>query len=286
MINVEKIVKIINDLGFKTYTFDYSIYGQYIMSMYDWYKGYDAKFHRVCEYNGSKNIKYDKAHLNMGKHICEDLSTLICNENLNVLMDNCKEKEFLLGHDEMTGILGQNDFWNEIAKLFEITCALGTGAFEVVVEDMLKIGDRVVTNENSKIKIVKHDAFSIIPLSWDNTMRIKEVAFVDLYKIKNDTFLDLRIHVLEDGKYVIYNKKLKCVGTGDFVNYSIEYDDNILDRFETQSDIAWFSILRLPIVNNYDIKSPLGASVYGNAISILKNIDDAFDILCDEYRNG
>ena len=165
MINVEKIVKIINDLGFKTYTFDYSIYSQYIMSMYDWYKGYDAKFHRVSEWNGSKEIKYDKAHLNMGKHICEDLSTLVCNENLNVIMDNCKEKEFLLGHDEMTGILGQNDFWNEIAKLFEITCALGTGAFEIVVEDMLKIGDKVVTNENSKIKIVKHDAFSIIPLS-------------------------------------------------------------------------------------------------------------------------
>ncbi len=286
MINVEKIVKIINDLGFKTYTFDYSIYGQYIMSMYDWYKGYDAKFHRVCEFNGSKNIKYDKAHLNMGKHICEDLSTLVCNENLNVLMDKCNEKEYLLGHDEMTGILGQNDFWNELAKLFEITCALGTGAFEVVVEDMLKIGDRVVTNENSKIKLVTHDAFSIIPLSWDNTMKIKEVAFIDQYKIKNDTFLDLRIHVLEDGKYIIYNKKLKCIGSGDFINYNIVNDDSILERFNTQSDIAWFSILRLPIVNNYDIKSPLGASVYGNAISILKNIDDAFDILCDEYRNG
>lgn len=286
MINVEKIVKIINDLGFKTYTFDYSIYSQYIMSMYDWYKGYDAKFHRVCEFNGSKNIKYDKAHLNMGKHICEDLSTIVCNENLNVLMDKCNEKEYLLGHDEMTGILGQNDFWNELAKLFEITCALGTGAFEVVVEDMLKIGNRVVTNENSKIKIVKHDAFSIIPLSWDNTMKIKEVAFIDQYKIKDDTFLDLRIHVLENGKYVIYNKKLKCIGSGDFINYNIVNDDSILDKFDTQSDIAWFSILRLPIVNNYDIKSPLGASVYGNAISILKNIDDAFDILCDEYRNG
>lgn len=286
MINAEKIVKIINDLGFKTYTFDYSIYNQYIMNMYEWYRGYNPQFHRVKLFNGSKDIKYDKAHLNMAKHICEDLSTLICNENLNVMMNDCVEKEFLLGHNEMTGILGQNDFWNELAKLFEITCALGTGAVEVVVEDMLRIGDKIVAGNSSKIKIVKHDAFGIIPLSWDNTMKIKEVAFIDQYKIKNDTFLDLRIHVLEDGKYVIYNKKLKCVGNGDFVNYNVVSDDSILNRFDTQSDNAWFSILRLPIVNNYDIKSPMGASVYGNAIDILKNIDDAFDILCDEYRNG
>ena len=286
MINVDKIIKILNELGFKTYTFDYSIYGSYIAEMFNWYKGYDAKFHRVCEFNGNKDVKRDKAHLNMGKHICEDISTLICNENLNVLMNKNSERDYLLGHNEMTGILGKNDFWNEIAKMFEITCALGTGAMELVVEDMIKIGDKVVSNDNSNIKIVKHDAFSIIPLSWDNTMKIKEVAFIDQYKIKNDTLLDMRVHVLENGKYTIYNKKLKCIGSGDFISYSVVNDDNILEKFETGSDIAWFSILRLPIVNNYDIHSPLGASVYGNAIYILKNIDDAFDILCDEYRNG
>ena len=286
MINVERIIKIINELGFNTYTFDYSIYNNYIERMYAWYKGYDAKFHRVSEWNGSKDIKYDKYRLNMAKHICEDISTLVCNENLNVFMDNNKEREFLLGYDEMSGILGQNDFWNELAKTFEITCALGTGAFEIVVDDLLKIGDKVISNENSKIKIVGHDAFSIIPLSWDNTMKIKEVAFIDQYKIKNDTFLDLRIHVLENGQYVIYNKKLKCFGAGDFITYSICNNDKILDKFETGSSVAWFSILKLPIINNFDIHSPLGASVYGNSIDILKNIDDAFNTLCTEYRNG
>jgi A118 family predicted phage portal protein len=139
-----------------------------------------------------------------------------------------------------------------------------------------------VADDNSRIRLVHHNATEIIPLSWDNNKNIIDVAFVDQYKIKNESFIDLRIHNLEDSGYVIYNKRLKVFGD----NYTIEKDNDTLDKFETHSSIPWFYILKLPIVNNYDINSPMGMSVYGNAIDVLKNVDDAFNALSIEYKTS
>jgi hypothetical protein len=132
MLNIEKIVEIINKLGIKTYSFDYNYYSTYIDLWYNWYKGYDASFHTYKDFNGFNNIVVDKAKLCMASQVCRDHSSLTCNENLTINIDGNAEREFILGHDEMTGILGQNDFWSQLAKFYEITCALGTGAFEIV----------------------------------------------------------------------------------------------------------------------------------------------------------
>jgi A118 family predicted phage portal protein len=143
--------------------------------------------------------------------------------------------------------------------------------------------NKVVINEDSKLKIINHSALEIVPLSWDNNGKIIDVAFVDQYRIKDTDFVDLRIHVLEDDVYNIYNKKLKV-----FNNSTFEFikDTSVIDKFYTGSNIPWFSVFKLPIVNNHDTKSPLGISVYGNAIDVLKNIDDAFNALTNEYKHS
>lgn len=287
MLDARRIVDIINRLGYKTYKFDYSIYSSYILNCYMWYMGFDPKFHRYKLFNGLDKVTLEKARLNMAKRVCEDLASLTVNDNISFEIEDAEVREFLLGNNEMTGVLGQNNFWSNSAKNYEITCALGTGAYEVVVEDLLMVKDQIVGYENSKLKIVTHNAMNIIPLSWDANGKITEVAFIDQYKEKEDTLVAMRLHILDEHKqYKIINKKLKVFGTNNVNKYVYMDDSTLLSEFNTGSNIPWFSILKLPIINNFYLNTPMGASVYGNAIDILKNIDDAFNILSTEYKYG
>lgn len=282
MISIKNIVNIINNLGIKSYTFDYNIYNNYIETWYSWYKGYDRSFHTYKDNNGLSDKIVNKSKLNMASQVCRDHASLTCNENLSFKIEGLDESKFILGSDEMTGLLGHNNFWTQLSKLYELTCALGTGSFEVLVDNLLYLDNKILVNDNSKLRLVFHNALGIVPLTWDNNGNIIDVAFIDQYKIKDDNYLDMRIHVLEDSGYVIYNRKLKVFGDNLYTELK---DDNLFSKFETGSDIPWFSVLKLPLVNNYDINSPMGISVYGNALDVLKNVDDAFNALTTEYRS-
>jgi A118 family predicted phage portal protein len=281
MLNMQQIADAINKLGIKTYSFDYGVYSKYIDLWYSWYRGRCSSFHTYQEYNGVKTNTREKEKLYMAKTVCEDHASLTVNDNLSVKIDDTPESEFILGHDEMTGILGQNDFWSQLEMFYELTCALGTGAYEVVVEDIELVNNFV--NKAGKIKLVHHNAMEILPISWDTNGRISEIAFVDQFKIKDKEFIDLRIHVLEDGEYVIINKRAEVFN--NTISY-ISFNDNTVEKFYTHSNIPWFSVLKLPVINNFDIKSPMGVSVYGNAISVLENVDEAFNSLCVEFRHS
>lgn len=290
MVDIKKIVELINGLGIRTFTFDYGVYNNYIANCYQWYKG-KTPYHVSKQYNGFKSVTVEKAKLFMGKRVCEDLAGLICSENINIVIDDKNVNELLLGHDEMSGLLGKNDFWTQLNKCYELTCGLGTGAMEVVLENLLSMDGNLLSDKNTKIKIARYDALNIVPLTWDNCGNIKEVAFIDEYQIKNDYFLELRLHVIgEDGNYVIYNKKYKvnymeAQRTQDINNkFMLINDSSILEKFETKSDIPWFICFKTAQVNSYDIKSPMGASVYGDSIDVLKAVDDAFNALCGDLR--
>lgn len=288
MLDMKKIVEIINSLGYRAYTFDYSIYTAYILGCYQWYKGKVPTYHTIKRYNGATNVSIEKARLHMAKRVSEDISSLTCNENLIINVEDKEENTFLLGQDEMTGVLGQNDFWASLSKTMELAGALGTAAMEVVVENLLQVEDKLVVSPDSKIRISRYDALHILPLSWDNNGKIIEVAFLDEYKIKDDTYLELRLHVKDDkGNYVIVNRKCKVdyVNTNNDVCNFIYLDNSaVIGDFNTGSNIPWFTCFKMPQINSYDINSPMGASAYGDAIDELKAVDDAFNTLCGEFR--
>ena len=178
MLNMQKITELINQLGIKTYTFDYSIYTSYVLNCYKWYKG-TTPYHTYTRYNGNANVRIEKSKLHMAKRISEDIASLVFNENVIINIDSDAEKQYLMGNDEMTGILGQNDFWSLMNKSCELMAGLGTAGLEVIVENLLQQEDKLLTNEKTKIKLARYDALHILPLSWDNTGKITEVAFLD-----------------------------------------------------------------------------------------------------------
>ena len=224
----------------------------------------------------------------MAKRASEDIASLTANENVVINIDDNAEKEFLLGNDEMTGILGENDFWSQLNKSMELTAALGTAGMEVLVENLVQMEDKLLVGPNSKIKIGRYDALHILPLSWNNQGKILEVAFLDEYMFRNEKYLELRLHVKDEkGNYVIVNRKCKIneVSNTNNVNSFIYLDNSsVISEFNTGSNIPWFTCFKMPQINSYDINTPMGASAYGDAIDELKAIDDAFNTLCGEFR--
>lgn len=290
MLDMKRIVELINSLGYKTYTFDYSIYKNYILACMNWYKSTVPNFHTYKRYNGNTSVYREKAKLYMAKRVSEDVASLTCNQNMIINIEDTEERKFLLGDDgEMQGILGDNDFWSQMSKTIELTAGLGTAAMEVIIENLLQVEDKLVAGPNSKIKIARYNALNILPLSWNNNNDIEEVCFIDEYKYNDYKYLELRLHVKdEEGKYVIINKKCRVNDLNvenNITNKFIFLDtSSTISEFHTGSTTPWFTVFKINKINSYDLASPMGASVYGEAADVLKSIDDAFDTLCGEFK--
>ena len=57
-------------------------------------------------------------------------------------------------------------------------------------------------------------------------------------------------------------------------------------KFETKSNIKWFSIFKQLLTNNLFASSPFGIPHYANAIDNLKAVDISFDALKNEIQEG
>ena len=226
-----------------------------------WYEGKVKSFHEYRQYNGKRVLRRTRKSLSMAKRVCEDWADMIFNEKLQItLPDERLQKEF-------DKVLAENNFRVSANKLLELTFALGTGAF---VEHKTKNG--VI------IDYIKADM--IYPLSFANG-EIGECAFASKMMISGELHTYLNIHIKENGKYVVINK-LIC----DRTEREVKLPDGICEKFYTNSDIPLFQILMPNVANNISTDSPLGISIFANAIDVLEGIDLVFDSYQNEYRLG
>lgn len=226
-----------------------------------YYKGDVDKFHDYEVYNGVKKIKSKRKTLNMPKKVCEDWANLLLNEKTDVVVGDNEQQ------DNLWELLNSVNFWTKGNEGVEKTFALGTGAF---VETADKDG-------NERLQFISRQ--KIYPITFDQD-KITECAFVN---ITSGTTL-IQIHALgSDGNYKIrtleYKKDVK--DTSDDIGRLIEDD-----VFDTESPLAWFQILKPNIANNVDINSPMGISIYANALDVLQGVDLAYDGFCEEMRLG
>ncbi len=121
----------------------------------------------------------------------------------------------------------------------------------------------------------------IYPLSWDNGY-VNECAFGSMRERDGKKQYYIQIHKLnEQGLYVIENHIVDAESGAD-----LELDDGMLPEVETGIDIPLFQIITPNIVNNIDLDSPYGISVFGNAIPQLKGCDLIFDSYMNEFDLG
>ena len=234
-----------------------------------WYRGYDKGFHDYTIYNGTKKVKMQKKTLNIAKKSCEDWANMLLNEKCEITI---KDQEKL---DE---ILDYNAFKVEANNLVEQSFALSMGALVESLEGVKFNADtgEIVKTADSKVKIDYVDATKIYPITFKNK-RLVECAFVS----ENTNEVAISIHKLnENTEYDIINLFIQTNSKGSATGKESVF------VFHTESSKPLFQIIKPNICNNRDIDSPLGISVYANAIDSLKAIDNAYDSFDNEIQGG
>lgn len=254
------IIRYLTHRGFKTV--DASYY-QLIREWYDWYKNDVDGWHKTNYFNGITNVERDMKSLGMGKVVCETWANLLLNEKVGIELGNEESNE------RLQEILKDNNFSVKGNQMVELYMALGTGAFVEYID-------------NDKVRIDYITSDMIYPISWDNR-GIKECAFGSRVHNQFGDCIQVQLHLLNNGKYVIENHFIKEITEGF---EELPLPDGVAKIVETGSDIPLFQIATPNIVNNVDVKNPMGISVYANAIDCLKEIDTSFDALNVEIETG
>lgn len=241
---------------------DEAIYG-YIDLWMQWYRGMVPRVHEYKQYNGKKNVKRTRKTLGTAKTVCEDWANLCLNEKVEIVIDG--EHEGTKIHE----VLEANNFRVRGNQLVELVFALGTGAFVEFFD-----------GDDLKIDYVR--AGMIYPLRWDNG-RIIDCAFASEQAEGNKKYIHLNIHELLPGGYVITNQIFLRQGEN---LTPVELPDDIRPEYVTHSDTPMFQIFKPNVVNNLDPDSPMGISIYANALDQLEGTDLIYDSYLNEFRLG
>lgn len=226
-----------------------------------WYTGYVKSFHDYSVYNGTELVPQRRKALAMAKLVCEDWANLLLNERVQIHVDEAFQPRL----DE---ILMDQHWYLNANRLIELSFALGTGAF---VEYL---------GADQKPVIDYYRADMIVPISWDNKS-IKECAFASVCTMNKKRAVYVMLHRMDGGQYTIENRWFEYESGAE-----LPPPEGCLPEVRTGSRVPLFQIVTPNIVNSADLDSPMGMSVFANAIDVLKNIDDVYDSLDNEFRLG
>lgn len=224
----------------------------------NWYEGFVKNVHEFEVSNGSGNsTKVQRYSLGLAKKICEEYADMLLNEKVEI---NCNEKE------KLDKILKRNNFFEMANKGIEISFALGIGAFVIGYDDISNPNEDTV-----RIEFVQAENIEI--LSSSNGV-VTDIQFKT--KLGENTIVSR--HTKKEDIFIIENKCL------DKDNKEIELPNNIVSNFESEYQL--FHLIKPNVVNNKDLSSPYGISIFANAIPLLSSIDIVFDSLINEFIVG
>ena len=228
-----------------------------------WYKGNVAEFHNYNIYNGKKTITCERKTLNMAKKICEDWANLLLNEKTDISFGNDEQ------HENAQKLLNKVNFWVKGNEGVEKTFGLGAGAF---VEGF---------DENRKVRFQFVNRLKIYPITMEQD-KITECAFVNV----SSTTTTIQIHHKDsEGYYLITNLfyEKQQNDTSESIGLLNSERSSVTP---TGDKNPWFQLLKPNVANNLDINSPMGISVFANALDVLQGVDLAYDGFCEEMRLG
>jgi len=261
VIIIQAIIDYLNRSGYSTA--DKNFYS-YIALWSDWYKGRVASFHNYRQYNGRRKLLRTRYSLGMAKTIAEDWANLLLNEHCRISTDNSDFNRAL------ARILEENDFRTRANRLLETSFALGTGAFVEYVD-----------SGNIVIDYIR--AGMIFPLRWCGP-KVTDCAFASVRHEGKTDHVYLNVHEKdESGRYIIRNRMF-ILKNGSLTPE--ELPEGLLPEIETGSETPFFQLISPNLANNLSADSPLGLSVYANALDQLEGLDLVYDSYVNEFRLG
>lgn len=214
-----------------------------------------------------------KYHLPIAKTVSKKIASLVFNEQAEIKLDDETANEFI------NDILSSDKFNKNFERYLESCLALGGMAMRPYFD-------------GKTIKIAFIQAPVFLPLQ-NNTQDISSAVIITKSRKvddkKNIYFTLMEFHEWDKDQYIISNELYKSTHlerVGTRVHLSELYDD--LEESVTITNLSrpLFTYLKTPGMNNKDIDSPLGLSIYDNAKTTIDFINRTYDEFAWEIKMG
>lgn len=237
--------------------------------------------------------------MDLAKAVSAELASLIWSEACEV---NVTTEGFTPTQEDPTDALGrfvahvlrENNFACKMQELIEQAMALGGGTLKVWYEPEQGADGEETGDGHICIGYGMADQF--VPTAWNNA-EVTEGVFVSRQAKEGWYYTRLEWHKWNGDTYTIENqlyrsemRKGGSTESQDILGY--QYPLNaIYPTLNGYTEIkgidkSLFAYFRTAIANNLDDNSPLGVSIYANAMSTLHALDICYDSLVSEFRLG
>ncbi len=272
----------------------------YNFGIFPWkwvYRGFYSAWHLIkAPTIADPNAKRKMAYLNLGKAVTQELAGMVWTDqtDVNIATEGVEEGQEDTLSDFVHKVLEENNFGVKMLEAIEQAAALGGEALKVWYEVKHdEEGNEIPDSGRIKIGFCMADQF--VPTAWNNA-EVSEGVFIS--RIAKDGYYYTRLewHKWLADTYVITNELYRAeiqkngakeaqdiLGYRYPLNTIYPYLDEYTD-FHLEKSL--FSYFRTPVANNIDDNSPLGVSIYANAMETLHAIDIAFDSFVREFRLG
>ena len=270
----------------------------YYFGIFIWkylYRGYYKPWHRISAPTVKDALhERDLERMDTAKAICAELVGLIWNEQCEIGVSQETGKDQLL--DEFVhDVLMKNGFWTKMQEHIEQVMALGGGAIKVWYEEK-RDGEGNVIPGSGSIRLGFCMADQFVPTAWDNT-QVTDGVFISRQAKDGYYYTRLEWHKWDGLTYWIsneaYRSEYKQNGAKEpqdilGFRYPLNAAYPFLDEQTPLQGLSTslFAYYRPAIANNLDDDSPLGVSIYANALSTLKALDICYDSFVQEFRLG
>lgn len=225
--------------------------------------------------NPAKKNKIKVRSCTPASMICDDMAGLIYNETASISLDEVEDGTTVDWLEQWLDVT----MWHDRAPLaIGRMCSTGTAAWALHVSGFAETGKSPVL----KVRPMRYDARSIIPLSWEADDCIDCAFLADVY-IRGNKCTQIEVHQRgDDGNYQIYCGFFDDTGK-QFVPAGY-LDSNT--SVNTKQPYPTFSLIRLAFDNPYWDYSPMGVALFHDAIDALKTVDLAFNNMGDDLIMG
>lgn len=236
-----------------------------IARWWEWYTGTSKWYDRTAvsyEDGGARRARFRCYSIRPARRVCREWASLMFDDGTRFAADDPAANEWLQGWAASTGLLAISQ------RCAERAFALGTGALALsfsVPEDAAA---------PVAMRLRRYDARMILPLSWSDE-GTTECAFVTEAAVRGQRVTQVQAHIVDGGTYHIRSAYFDARGRR--VN-----PEGMLTDFDTGQPLPTFCLVRPAVDNLVADMSPMGQSVFEDALDAIKAVDDSFDTLVRE----
>ena len=274
----------------------------YVMGIFFWkmlWKGLYKPWHMIPAATiEDPKAKREMYRMNTAKAVCSELAGLVwgddCGVNVSIKGRNEDDTTPDLLNAFVQDVFSKNAFSEKMQELIEEGVALGGAALKTWAESRHDAeGNEIPDTRSIQIGYAMADQF--VPIAWDNA-KVTEGVFIS--RIAKDGYYYTRLewHKWNGQTYVITNELFRSSivkgatsETQDILGVRYPLSE-IYPFIEPETPVpvkeSLFCYWRTPVANNLDDNSPLGMSIYGNALETLHALDICYDSFVREFRLG